>query len=244
MSHIATLRGVPLFSQLRDSDLELLARLLVPRDYPRNGVVRFGHDPCDTFCVVIAGQVKVMLISEDGREVVLSIHGAGDFFGEMTLLDDEPYAASVIAMEDSKLLALRRDEFRRCINDLPGMSFGLLRAMAGRLLEADHKIGGLMLLDVTGRVAHFLLEQAQRGDGDRVEQLPTHEVVAQMVGSTRETVSRTLGALKARGLIEVSGGTVRIVNREGLESAAGHILRRRLKKPYAGPVARSTPASG
>ncbi len=239
MSLSRTLRDVPLFSQLRESDLTRLAGLLVPREYPRNGVIRFGHDPCDTFYVVISGQVKVMLIAEDGREVVLSLLRDGDFFGEMTLLDDEPYAASVIAMEESKLLVLRRDDFRRCIRDLPDVAFGLLRAMAGRLLEADHKIGGLMLLDVTGRVAHFLLEHASRLGEEHVRGLPTHQVIAQMVGSSRETVSRTIGALTTKGLIEAMPDGIRILNREALESAAGQMLRRRLKKPYSGEPTRA-----
>jgi CRP/FNR family cyclic AMP-dependent transcriptional regulator len=246
MSLPRTLRHVPLFSQLRESDLELLAPLFVERTYERNRVIRFAHDPCDAFYIVLTGQVKVMLIAEDGREVVLSLVRSGDFFGEMTLLDDEPYAASVIAMEDSRLLVLRRDEFRRSIRDLPDMSFGLLRALAGRLLEADHKIGGLMLLDVNGRVAHLLLEQESRSRDGLVRDLPTHQVIAQMVGSSRESVSRTISAMGSKGLVEVAPEGLRIVNREALESAAGHMLRRRLKTPYAGQRAvtpRATPES-
>lgn len=234
MSLPRTLRNVTLFSQLRDSDLELLAPLFTERNYERNRVIRFAHDPCDAFYIVLTGQVKVMLISEDGREVVLSLVRAGDFFGEMTLLDDEPYAASVIAMEDSRLLMLRRDEFRRSIRELPEMSFGLLRALAGRLLEADHKIGGLMLLDVNGRVAHLLLEQESRSQDGLVRDLPTHQVIAQMVGSSRESVSRTISAMATKRLVEVTAEGLRILNREALESAAGHMLRRRLKTPYNG----------
>lgn len=243
MSLPRTLRHVPLFSQLRDSDLELLAPLLTQREYPKNRVIRFAHDPCDAFYVVLKGQVKVMLIAEDGREVVLSLVREGDFFGEMALLDDEPYAASVIAMDDTSLLVLRRDDFRRSIRELPEMSFGLLRALCARLLEADNKIGGLMLLDVSGRVAHLLLELSARAGGDVIPDLPTHQVIAQMVGSSRETVSRTIGAMQAKQLVQVGDDGVRILNREALESAAGHMLRRRLKTPYAGNRA-VTPRAG
>ena len=110
---VIALRGVPLFSKLRETDLELLGRLLTPRDYPKNRVVRFSHDPSDAFYIVLSGQIKVMLIAEDGREVVLSLVQKNDFFGETALMDDEPYSASAIAMEDSRLLVLRRDDFRR-----------------------------------------------------------------------------------------------------------------------------------
>lgn len=229
MSLPKLLRTVPLFSQLRDSDLDVLAGLLTPRDYARNRVILFANDPCDVFYVVLSGQVKVMLIAEDGREVVLSLVGPGDFFGEMALMDDEPYSSSVIATAESRLLALHRDNFRRCLFEMPGMSFGLLRALCGRLREADHKIGGLMLLDVTGRVSNVLLDLAAQAGGDLVPNLPTHALIAQMVGSTRESVSRTLGSLSGQGHIEVSNDGVRIVNRAALEGAAGHMLRRRRK---------------
>lgn len=229
MSLASTLRAVPLFSQLRDTDLELLSGMLTPRDYPKNRVIRFSHDPFDAFYVVVAGQIKVMLIAEDGREVVLSVLRQNDHFGETALMDDEPYSAGAIAMEDSKVLVLRRDDFRRCITDIPGMAFGLLRALCVRLLEADHKIGGLMLLDVTGRVSHLLLDLAARHGNERIPDAPTHQLIAQMVGSSRESVSRTFSALTAQGAIEVTGSELRIVNREVLETAAGQMLKRRLK---------------
>ncbi len=228
MTPITMLRTVPMFSQLRESDLEVLARLLKPREYTKNRVILFAHDPCSGFYVVVSGQVKVMLIAEDGREVVLSLMRQGDFFGEMALMDDEPYSASVIAMEDSSLLVLHRDDLRRCIRDMPGVAFGLLRALCGRLREADDKIGGLMLLDVTGRVSHLFVQLAARNDGENIPDPPPHQVIAQMVGSSRETVSRTISSLVARNLIEGFQGGIRILNREALGNAAGQLLRRRL----------------
>src|SRR6185312_14196743 len=172
----STLRNVPLFSRLRESDLERVAGLFKPRDFARNRVILFAHDPCDAFYIVLSGQVKVMLIAEDGREVILSLVRSGDFFGETSLMDDEPYSSSAIAMEDSSLLVLHRDDFRRCIEEMPGMSFGLLRALCGRLLEADHRIGGLMLLDVTGRIAHLFLDLASKSGGDCIADPPTHQI--------------------------------------------------------------------
>ena len=231
MTASSALRNVPLFSQLRESDLELLAGLLKPRDYAKNRVILFAHDPCEAFYIVLGGQVKVMLIAEDGREVILSLVRQGDFFGEMALMDEEPYSSSAIAMEDSQLLVLHRDDFRRCIAEMPGMAFGLLRALCGRLMEADHRIGGLMLLDVSGRVAHLFLEMATKAGGDQIVDPPTHQVIAQMIGSSRETVSRTIGTLATQGLVEVTKDGIRIANRPALESTAGQMLRRRLKTP-------------
>ncbi|HEY2824092.1 MAG TPA: Crp/Fnr family transcriptional regulator [Gemmatimonadales bacterium] len=228
MPSVEALRSVALFSQLRESDLARLGTVMRQQDFPKNRVILFAHDPCDAFYVLLAGQVKVMLVAEDGREVILSLILRGDFFGERTLLDEEPHAASVIAMEDSRLLILHRDEFRRCIMEMPGVAFGLLRALLGRLRDADHKIGGLILLDVTGRVCHLLLQLADWGDGKCIATPPTHQVIAQMVGSSRETVSRTIKTMTDQGFIDVSDGGITILDRRALENPAGQLLRRKV----------------
>jgi CRP/FNR family transcriptional regulator, cyclic AMP receptor protein len=230
MTGFGALRTVPLLSRLRDSDLDTLSGLLKPRDCAKSKTILFANDSCDALYIVLTGQVKVSLIAEDGREVILSLVRQGDFFGEMALMDDEPYSTSMIAMEDSRLLILHRDDFRRCIAEIPGMSFGLLRALCGRLRENDNKIGGLMLLDVTGRVAHLFLELAAQNNGDEFPDPPTHQVIAQMVGSSRETVSRTISSLISQDFIEMSRGGARILNRKALEAAAGNMLRR-MPKP-------------
>jgi CRP/FNR family cyclic AMP-dependent transcriptional regulator len=231
LTALETLRAVPLFSQLRESDLSLLSGLLQQRSYSKNRVILFGHDPCEAFYIVLTGQVKVMLIAEDGREVVLSLLGPGDFFGEMALMDEEPYESSVIATEDSTLVILERETFRRCLREMTGVSLGLLRALTTRLREADHRIGELMLLDVTGRVAHLFLELATRNGGAVIPDPPTHQMIAQMIGSTRETVSRTITSLATQRLITSSTREIRIVDRPAMETAAGNLLRRRLKSP-------------
>jgi len=108
VSVTAILQKVPLFSQLAPVELERVAEITRERSYPRNSVILFEDDPGDALYVVATGQVKVVLIGEDGREVILSVLGEGDFFGEMSLIDEEPRSAHVIAMEDSNLLVIRR----------------------------------------------------------------------------------------------------------------------------------------
>lgn len=221
MTTPAVLRKVPLFSQLRDGDLERLARDMRTRAYPKKSVIISAHQPGDTFYVLLSGQVKVMLIGEDGREVMLTLIRSGDFFGEMSLVDDVPSQATVIAMEPSELLMLHRDDFRRFLNEMPGVAFGLLRALCTRLRDADSKIGGLILLDVPGRVARLFLRLADEHDGVYVPKPPTHQVIAQMVGSSRETVSRTIRALATQQLIETSRQRILIRDRRALERVAG-----------------------
>ncbi|MEX1051163.1 MAG: Crp/Fnr family transcriptional regulator, partial [Gemmatimonadales bacterium] len=143
-----TLRRVPLFTHLGTDELTRVATAARDRSYPRNSVILFADDPGDALYVVVTGQVKVVLIGEDGREVILAILGQGDFFGEMSLIDDQPRSAHVIAMEDANLLVLRREDFQSALQGYPNIALGLLQAMSRRLRRADDKIGGLVLLDV------------------------------------------------------------------------------------------------
>ncbi|MCH8937399.1 MAG: Crp/Fnr family transcriptional regulator [Gemmatimonadetes bacterium] len=217
----ANLQSIPLFAHLREEDVNRISRFARDRSYPKNSVIVFEEDPGDSLYVVMSGQVKVVLIGEDGREVILSTPSKGDFFGEMSLIDDQPRSAHVIAMEDSQLLVLRREDFHQCLSEMPGIAIGLLRAMCKRLRQADNKIGGLVLLDVPGRVARLLLELADENDGEHITKRITHHLIAQMIGSSRETVSRTMRSLVDRGLIEVSRSKIKLCDREILETAAG-----------------------
>ena len=215
------LQSVPLFSQLSEEEVASISRATRNRTYPKNSVIVFEDDPGDALFVVKSGQVKVVLIGEDGREVILSILGGGDFFGEMSLIDDQPRSAHVIAMEDSMLLVLYREDFHRCLERSPRIALGLLRALSRRLRSADDKIGGLVLLDVSGRVARLLLELADEGNGTTISRSITHHTIAQMVGSSRETVSRTIRTFTENGLVAVSKQTFEITEREKLETLAG-----------------------
>jgi CRP-like cAMP-binding protein len=153
-------------------------------------VIVFEDDPGDALFLVAAGRVKVVLIAEDGREVILSVLGEGSFFGEMAVIDEEPRSAHVIAMEDSSLLVLRREDFHARLRHSPEVAISLLKEISRRLRRADEKIGSLVLLDVNGRVAHLLLRMAEDEGGDHITRKLTHHTIAQMIGSSRETVSR------------------------------------------------------
>ena len=221
MSGEATLQNVPLFSQLSPADLHRVEEVARERTYPRNSVILFEDDPGDALYVVKQGQVKVVLIGEDGREVILSVLGEGQFFGEMALLDDEPRSAHVIAMEDSTLVVLRREEFQGILAQSPALALALLRELTRRLRRADEKVGSLVLLDVNGRVARLLLDMAEEAGGDRITKRLTHHTIAQMIGSSRETVSRTMRELSEKGFIDVTRKDILLRDRPGLEAAAG-----------------------
>jgi CRP/FNR family cyclic AMP-dependent transcriptional regulator len=215
------LRKVPLFRELGPPEIERVAEISRERAYPRNSVILFEDDPGDALYVVAQGQVKVVLIGEDGREVILSVLGEGEFFGEMALIDDEPRSAHVIAMNDSTLLVIRREDFQGILRQTPGIALALLRALSWRLRRVDEKVGSLVLLDVNGRVAQLLLELAEEAGSERITRRLTHHTIAQMIGSSRETVSRTMREFVEKGHIEVSRREIVIRDRAALEASAG-----------------------
>ena len=219
LSPLAVLRSVPLFRGLTDEDLAAFAPLTRERAYPRGSVIVFEEDPGDALYLVAAGQVKVVVIAEDGREVILSVLREGSFFGEMAVIDEEPRSAHVIAMEESTLLVLQREDFHRQLRSSPGIAISLLKELSRRLRRADEKIAGLVLLDVNGRVAHLLLRMADEEGGDRITRKLTHHTIAQMIGSSRETVSRTMRNLVDRGIIRVSRKEIALVDRPSLTLA-------------------------
>jgi CRP/FNR family cyclic AMP-dependent transcriptional regulator len=221
MPMLDDLKRVPLFADLAEPEVARFAEVTREREYPKNSVILFEDDPGDALFIVSSGQVKVVLIGEDGREVILSVLGEGDFFGEMSLIDDEPRSAHVIAMRDSRLLVLRRDDFQNQVQQHPAIALKILKVLVQRLRQADAKIGGLVLLDVNGRVARLLLDLGDEAGGPRITRKLTHHTIAQMIGSSRETVSRAMRELTDRGHIAVTRREITILNRDGLAALAG-----------------------
>src|ERR1043166_3922514 len=127
------LKSVPLLRRVPEADLRALAPLVRERSHPRGSVILSEGDPGEALFLIRSGQVKVTVVAEDGREVILSVLGPGNFFGEMALVDDEPRSAHVIAMEDSTLLQLRREDFRARLRSAPELAISLLCELSRRL---------------------------------------------------------------------------------------------------------------
>ena len=214
------LATVPLFSGLDRAELQRFADMTRERFYPRGSVILFENDPGDSLFVVRQGRVKVVLIGEDGREVILGVLGVSEHFGELSLIDDRPRSAHVIAMDDSHLLVLRREDFRKRVESSPAVAWSLLTELSRRLRRADEKIGGLVLLDVPGRIARLLLDFANETGGDSIEKALTHQTIAQMIGASRETVSRSMKDFQDAGWITVERRRIGLANRQALEQRA------------------------
>jgi CRP-like cAMP-binding protein len=204
------LRTVPLFSELSEEDISSLGRLATRRRYPKDTVVFFENEEGDFLFMILEGRIKVTILGDDGREIILSVLGPGDFFGEMALLDNEPRSATAIAVEDSELLSLHRTDFQSVLADNRSITSALIKILTVRLRRANQQISTLALLDVYGRVARVILDMA-REEGRRLKdgriafRRPTHQEIANRIGTTRETVTRMLKDLERQALVRVEG---------------------------------------
>jgi len=211
------LATVPLFRSLAPAEVAAFSQLVREKSYPKGSVILFEDDPGDSLFVVRDGRVKVVLVAEDGREVILGILGVGEHFGELSLIDDQPRSAHVVAMEDSGLLVLRREDFKRRVEANPAVAWALLIELSHRLRRADDKIGSLVLLDVPGRIARVLLDAANEGGAELIEKPLTHQTIANVIGASRETVSRAMRDFVEAGWITTERRRIRVMDRAALE---------------------------
>ncbi|MFM7460357.1 MAG: Crp/Fnr family transcriptional regulator [Burkholderiales bacterium] len=207
------LRNIPLFRALDDIELAYLDELATERLVPRGAMILNAADAGESLFAITAGRVKVFIGDEDGREITVKMLGPGDFFGEMSLIDQEPRSASVSAVEATTLKILSYQAFRDCLIRFPRIGIVVMTELAKRLRDADRKIFNLALMDVYGRVASTLLELATSSDGRLVvgERLSQQEI-ANMVGASREMVNRILKDLSDRGYISVEAKQITIHN--------------------------------
>ena len=221
----AVLKAVTLFASFPEEPLRLLATVVTRRSATRGSIIMAAGDPTDSLYIVLSGRLKVMMSDAEGKEVILTILGPGEFFGEMGLIDDSPRSASVVAIEPCELMAITRRDFKKCLAENVDMASAVMRGLVRRLREADRKIGSLALLDVYGRVARLLIDMAEDVDGQKVvtKRLPKQDI-AKMIGASREMVSMVMRDLELSGYFEVRGST--IVLRD-TNAPPGTVVRRR-----------------
>ena len=217
MSKTDHLRNVPIFTDLSDSDLNRIASKMVSRDYEKGQMILLEESTGETFFIMTSGTVKVTRLSDDGREVILALLGESDFFGEMSLLDGEGRSANIVANEDAEVMTLSRRDFLECLETYPKIAISLLEELAVRLRKSDQQIESLSLSDSEQRIGITLIRLAEergtikRGDVT-VQNLPYQQDIANMAGTSRETVSRTLKLLEDKKLVKRIGSDITIFN--------------------------------
>ena len=222
MSH-ELLKNLPLFADLDDEELEEIWNHVQTRSYKKGNIILFEEDPGDSLFIIKEGKVKITRLSEEGREVILSILGEGEFFGEMSILDGEARSANVIALADSEVFVLKREEFLNILKDNPQIAISLLEELAYRIRKSDQQIEYLSLADAENRVALTLLRIAEESGTFKmgqvtIEELPMQQDMENMSGTSRETISRMLSEFTDKEYIDRKGKKLVILDYEKFRS--------------------------
>jgi len=186
------------------------------RSFERGETIFFKGDPGDTLYVILSGEVKIVLASEDGQESILIVLNDGDFFGEMALFDDKPRSADAVTVNPTTLLALHRDDFEQFVREHPEVAFPIFRSLTAKLRRTTDRLEDLIFLDLPARVAKKLIQLARKhgvktGQGIRIDLPLSQQELAEMVGATRPRVNEQLRRLAREGLIDVDRQTITVL---------------------------------
>ena len=205
---LASLRGIPLFARVAQGDLEQIASHLIERRYPRNTTIVEEGLPGDYMYILRDGRVKVTKLSEDGREKILDFLETGSFVGEMALLERGPRSASVKTLSPVRVLALSRTDFIALLRKSPDLALAVIQELSRRLRSVNEQASSLSFQRVKERTVGLLerLAKDPSEDGERlVTPSLTHQQIADMVGTSRETVTRVVKDLKESGWLRQEG---------------------------------------
>lgn len=212
----AIFKKVPLFSELDDTDLEAITALATTHNIVKKSVVVQEGDIGNSLFVILSGSVKISYYAPDGREVVLATLHEGSFFGEMSLLDKQPRSATVSTLENTRLAQIRRVDFERLLLSNAHLSFKLLSEIVHRLRRTSQVLERISTMDVPHRLHDYIRDHCEQfgqedEDGFCIVKLPTHQLIADQLSTSRETISRAVSTLKKEGIIEPFGkGTVKV----------------------------------
>ncbi|MBD3419957.1 MAG: cyclic nucleotide-binding domain-containing protein [Chitinivibrionales bacterium] len=213
---------VPLFSVLSAREIQAISKIMLLKNFDKGQTIVLEEDNCEpTFFVILSGSVHVAVLTKEGRQTILATLKKGEFFGEMAILDGEPRSASVMAAEKCSLVMLYRTTFLTMLQDYPKIAIQMLVEMSQRLRKSNRHIHTLSLMSVYGRVADVLLQIAKDG-GTRAGNMiiiahrPKHQLIAEMAGTSRETVTRVLSQLQKKGYISIDRKKMVILDEEKL----------------------------
>jgi CRP-like cAMP-binding protein len=217
------LRKIPLLAELPGEAIEALADKAEIAEVRRRKVLYLPGDPGRSVFFVVGGRVKVSKVTRDGKELTLAYLGPGDIFGELCLLAGGPREEMAEAVENALVTELDASEFSSLVARHAGLGLGLAKVLAARRRDLESKIERLIFRDVQTKLAELLLDLSNEygvkdARGTRVTLKITHQEMANLIGSTRETVSLTLSDFRRRGLIQIEGRRVIIADPERLQA--------------------------
>ena len=219
---IEFLQKVPLFNNLTEEEMLQISSICQERNFKKGHIIFYEDDIGTSFYLIAEGQVKIVMLSPEGREHILGVLQTHDFFGEMALLENEPRSATAIALSDAQVFIITREDFVHQLTHYPYTALRMLITMSRRLRKADRHVESLAFLSAPGRVARSLLElgeeQGKVVDQDIVVQTTmTRQELSNLAGTSRETLTRVLMAFQDNKLITLERGKIIIHNCKKLQ---------------------------
>jgi CRP-like cAMP-binding protein len=223
-THGELIRDVPLLARLAEEDLRALASHGKVRSY-RTGDVLFREGaPGDSLYIVIDGSVRISVASPTGDEATVALLGAGEFVGDLALLDGRPRSASAIASQPTKTLVVTRHDFSDWLSSRPLVAISLLETLSLRVRRTDEALADLAFLQLPQRLAKRLLRLTiDQNPGDRLAGTKlriTQSELASMLGVSRESVNKQLNKFAQEGWIRLGRGSVTVRDPEALRAYA------------------------
>ena len=219
LSNLDLIRRVPLFSMLTPPQAEALAGTASKKRFKRGENLVEQGKMSHALYIVLTGRTRVVMTDSKGREVILATLMSGDYVGEMSLIDNEPHSATVVADQQVDVLVLGRESFLRCLGENTEMAHAVMHGLVQRLRKASQNISSLALVGVYGRVAKVLLDSAVPDENEAlvIRDKVSRQDIAKMVGASREMVSRVMKDFEEQGFIQLlEGGRVRVHERRVL----------------------------
>ncbi len=218
---IDLVRRVPLFATLTEAEFSHLQHIFVLRAYRKNNVIFVEEETGKYMYIVLSGKVKVAKTTLGGKESILAIHQAGDFFGEMALLDGMTSPATVSAMEDCKIISISVSDFHNHLMSNEKVVKQIIQVLCSRLRQVWAQIQALSYSTADARIRAVIHQLAVRhgirdARGIIIDLKITHQELAEMVGTSRETVTRTLARLRKQGIIQLEQRRMILLNPHAL----------------------------
>jgi CRP/FNR family transcriptional regulator, cyclic AMP receptor protein len=214
------IRKVPLFSTLTDDEFSQIAHIFVMRAYRKGQIIFLEEETGNYMYLVLSGKVKVSKAGTGGKETILAIHRTGDFFGEMSLLDGKTSPATVSAMEDAKIISVSGSDFHKYLLHNEKVMLQIINVLCARLRQV-WQTQSLSSSTADARIRMGIYQLAKRhgirdAHGTIIDLKITHQELAEMVGTSRETVTRVLARLKDQGILEIDQRRMTLLDADAL----------------------------
>lgn len=209
------LKQISIFSQLKEEFLQKIDHISIIRNFAKGRIIFVEGEPGEAFYYIKSGLVKISKDSSDGREHILHILNEGHVFAEVTLFNNTSYPATAEVLEEAQIGIIKNNDLEKLIVENPEISLELIKYLNHRLIEAQNKVRNLALYDTFGRTAQALVKLAddygkKTSEGIELELSISRQELANIVGTTRETVIRVLAAFKKEKSIELDKSHIKI----------------------------------